>query len=149
MRYDWLQTVGTRVIDPSYVLVALIAASAALCLARRPRTAASLSVAALALVAVVSIKPLPHVFLLGPLEARFPVWRDDSKDVSGIVILGGGLNVELARWRPGSGLASPSGRLTEAVFLARRFPHAKLLYSGGGEIASEAEQGRVLLARLE
>jgi uncharacterized SAM-binding protein YcdF (DUF218 family) len=93
-----------------------------------------------------SWKPLPQA-IIRPLEERFPVWNGTPTGVAGIVILGGALEPELSRW-PGSGLSNSTGRITEGVFLARRFPHAKVIYLGGGETISEAEQARVLLNRL-
>ena len=149
---ETLSRVVSLIVDPSFMLVGTLVASALLHLARRRRAAAILVIAAISLTAIVSLKPVTNL-LLRPLEERFPELsedceREECKKVGGIVVLGGGLNAEAASSRSGSGLSSASGRVTEAAILARRFPHAKILYAGGGETQPEAEQGKDLLVRL-
>ena len=134
-------------LDPFTFLICLLLASSFLAIARRRRGATIVLVLALVVIGLAGWKPFPK-FIIRPLEERFPIWKDSGDDVAGIVVLGGGLNAELFRWRPGSGLSGASGRLTETVFLSRRFPAAKILYSGGGESMSEAEQGREFIGRL-
>lgn len=133
--------------DPTLGLVCLLVASSILTLLRRIRAGTILLHISVAVVALVSWTPLPQL-IIRPLEQRFPVWHDTDDDITGIIILGGALNPTLASWRPGSGLASASGRITEGVVLARRFPHAKLLYSGGAQGVSEANIGFVLMTGL-
>ena len=53
-------------------------------------------------------------FLLIPLETRFPAWDARSAAPDGIVVLGGGL-----------------GRIFAAARLARQYPGARVVYSGG------------------
>jgi uncharacterized SAM-binding protein YcdF (DUF218 family) len=133
-------------LDPHGILIWLLLASCLLALAQARRSALTAVLFAMTLMVLASWKPLPQTFLR-PLESRFPSWQDAGADVVGIVILGGALDGEAAAWI-GSGLSNATGRITEGVFLARRFPQARILYAGGGETVSEADQGRLLLGRL-
>lgn len=85
--------------------------------------------AALALL-IAGLTPLGHALLL-PLEQRFPVWREDGRTPTGIIVLGGSFDttVSVARGRPA--LNESAERLTEAASLARRFPTARLVFTGG------------------
>ncbi|MDF0581266.1 YdcF family protein [Bradyrhizobium yuanmingense] len=69
--------------------------------------------------------------LLEPLENRFPAWVPTADPPTGIVILGGTTKPEVSAFR---GLAvSDIGidRLIAGAMLARRYPHARIIYSGG------------------
>ncbi len=68
--------------------------------------------------------------LLTPLEERFP--RPAAPDtVAGIVVLGGGLEGAINLARGGYELNSGGDRFVEAAILARRYPEAKIVISGG------------------
>ena len=60
--------------------------------------------------AIFGLSPLPNALIL-PLMGRFPPWDSDP---DGIVVLGGG----------------GKERITGAVELARKYPDARLLFSG-------------------
>ena len=137
----------TPFFDPHPLLILLLVGSSLLALTQRRRAAAAALLIALMTIGLVGWKPLSK-YIVRPLEERFPVWRESGGDLTGIIVLGGALNPELFALRPGSGLSGASGRLTETVVLSRRFPAAKILYSGGGAWMSEAEPGRQFLSRL-
>lgn len=65
-----------------------------------------------------------------PLENRFPrpPW---PAHVDGAIVLGGGENPEIFRARGVPGFDPSAGRLVASAELARRYPHAKVIYSGG------------------
>lgn len=142
-----LSKLAALVLDPTFLLLAILVGSAWLSRARRRRAATFLVILATGLMGGLSFQPLTCL-LIAPLETRFPAWSNKREDVSGILVLGGGLNGAAATARPGSGLSSASGRITETAFLARRYPTAKIVYSGGGETVSEAEAAKTLLVRL-
>ena len=52
--------------------------------------------------------------LLHPIETRFPAWNPKNGAPDGIVVLGGGID-----------------RIIAAAKLARRYPEARIVYSGG------------------
>ena len=70
------------------------------------------------------------VLLLLPLEQRFPP-PDLKGPVTGIIVLGGGIDQHNSRIRGGFALTDAGDRLTEAVILARRYPEARLVFTGG------------------
>jgi uncharacterized SAM-binding protein YcdF (DUF218 family) len=84
-----------------------------------------------ALVLTLAFGLLPFgMLLLMPLEERFPPWDASRGDPDGIVVLGGMFEPEVAN-RPDSGLNEAAERVTAIAGLARRYPAAKILFSGG------------------
>jgi len=92
-------------------------------------------------------------WLIAPLEGRFP--RPDlarGGPITGIVILGGAEDGRANPPRELAGLNEAAERMTEAVALARRFPQARVVFSGGSAamLATEppeaAAAGRLLEA---
>jgi uncharacterized SAM-binding protein YcdF (DUF218 family) len=92
-------------------------------------------------------------WLLRPLEERFPVPALPER-VDGIIVLGGMVDTaSTAAWgRPK--LNHEADRLTELVALARRYPQARLVFTGGtgalvpGDEPTEAAVARDILERL-
>jgi uncharacterized SAM-binding protein YcdF (DUF218 family) len=68
--------------------------------------------------------------MLNPLEERFPRPPLPQK-VDGIVVLGGGFEGGINLVRGGYELSSSGDRMVETAILARRFPLAKVVASGG------------------
>ncbi|MBL4893179.1 MAG: YdcF family protein [Rhizobiaceae bacterium] len=89
---------------------------------------------------MMSFSPLGY-WLLVPLEERI------SKpalpyDVHGIIILGGGFDSTVSTARNISELNRSADRFIEGTILAKKFPNAKILYSGGSaSILSETKAG--------
>jgi uncharacterized SAM-binding protein YcdF (DUF218 family) len=91
--------------------------------------------------------------LLGPLEERFQRPASLPERVDGIVVLGGGLEGAVNLARGGYEMNSGGDRFVETAVLARRFPAARILISGGvGTILlqgeGDADTGPRLLAAL-
>ena len=130
-------------LTPTNFIVILIGLGLALGLARRTNGFGRglVTLASLAL-AVLAITPAGDA-LLAPLEARFPPFQADGRQITGIVVLGGSLSETVV-----AGVLDPrpdqsADRLFEAARVARRFPDARVLVSGGpeypGTIRSEAD----------
>ncbi len=88
-----------------------------------------------------------------PLEDRFPPVLAPPERVDGIVVLGGAIDDLTSRDRGTPTLTSAANRLTSFVILARRYPNARLVFTGGsGDIvqgvSNEAEYARILLDQL-
>ena len=66
-----------------------------------------------------------------PLEDRFPQVTHPPAHVDGIIVLGGAIETELSADRGIPALNGDAERITEAVILARRYPTARLIYTGG------------------
>jgi uncharacterized SAM-binding protein YcdF (DUF218 family) len=79
-----------------------------------------------------------------PLEYRFepPDLERAGPSIAGIIVLGGGADLQPAGTSQVAGLNEAAERYTEAVALARRLPGAKLIFSGGsgGLLAAEAPE---------
>jgi len=115
---------------PSNAMV--IAALTGIVLMRTKKSArAGFRLTAAALVLIVAFGTLPlGRFLMLPLEQRFPPYDAGSGAPDGIVVLGGVIEPE-ASDRPDSGINEAAERLTAVAGLARRYPGAKILFSGG------------------
>lgn len=111
-----------------------------------------LAFACLALLLVVGAAPL-GALAIAPLENRFPAPPADLPAPYGIVVLGGAIDDDISRARGQTTFDEGAERLTETAILARRYPSARIVYSGGsnslsGRPSSEAEEGRKLLVAL-
>ncbi|APH72500.1 YdcF family protein [Aquibium oceanicum] len=69
--------------------------------------------------------------MLHPLEDRFARPAEMPERVDGIVVLGGGFEGGVNRARGGYELNSAADRFVETAILARRYPQATVLVSGG------------------
>lgn len=87
--------------------------------------------------------------LLHPLEDRFQRPAELPDAIDGIVVLGGGLEGSINLARGGYELNSSGDRFVEAAVLARRFPAARLLVSGGhGAVFLDGEGDAATAPRL-
>ncbi|MBS7544987.1 YdcF family protein [Ancylobacter oerskovii] len=88
-----------------------------------------------------------------PLENRFPAFVDDGRPVAGVVVLGGSERPDIAAARGQPALTQAGERLMALADLSRRYPEARILFSGGsGDIGrpplSEADVVRMALPQL-
>lgn len=73
--------------------------------------------------------PIPRL-LIAPLEDRFPQPPADQPAPYGIIILGGAIKgVESAA--RGQTVYDEGDRIGQAAILARRYPHARIVFTGG------------------
>jgi uncharacterized SAM-binding protein YcdF (DUF218 family) len=70
-------------------------------------------------------------WVANPLEQWYPQLREPPAHVDGIVLLGGALRPRIAADRGTPGLNSDAERMTAFAVLARRYPHARLVFTGG------------------
>jgi uncharacterized SAM-binding protein YcdF (DUF218 family) len=141
----WFFTSPTNVLLAAAILGAILSAGRFARLGRRAATVAP------ALVLVIGIAPV-GVWVMKPLENRFPPPPAQMAPPYGIIVLGGAIDEALGRDRDQVSLAEGAARLTEAVALSRRFPEARLVYSGGsGQLLSRgateaADAGKLFVA---
>lgn len=115
-------------------------------------TASKLIVGGVVLLLVFGFSPLGNVLLLS-LSERFPPWHDSGRVPDGIIVLGGAINPELSAARGVAEINSAAERMTAAVELARRFPSARIVLSGGNNslvnpVSTEAIAGARFLESL-
>src|SRR5262249_12564623 len=97
---------------------------------RLKRAGRGLVSASLVLFLVFGLLPLGKL-LIAPLEDRFPPWDAARGAPDGIVVLGGAIEPALAGMRRASELNEAAERITAIAELARKYPSARILYSGG------------------
>lgn len=118
-------------LEPSNALMLL--AIAGLVLSARPRWGrfgSWLVAGVVAVIAVAGWLPLGSL-ALRPLEQRFPAFVDDGKPVHGIIVLGGGVTPDVTQARGQIATNEAGERLTAMADLARRYPEARVVFSGG------------------
>jgi uncharacterized SAM-binding protein YcdF (DUF218 family) len=143
------KTIGFLVY-PSNALVLLSLLGLGLAATRLRRTGLWLMGTAAVLLAVAGWSPLGNWLIL-PLEQRFPPWDASRGAPDGIVVLGGAISPETSADRDEPQLNEAAERVAAMVFLARRYPDAKLVYSGGsgGLVFNEAMEADYALDLLE
>jgi uncharacterized SAM-binding protein YcdF (DUF218 family) len=82
-------------------------------------------------VAMGGLAVLPAGLWLGPLEGRFPPPAELPGLVDGVIVLGGALDVKRSRRRGRPELNEAADRVIGLLELARRYPDAKLVFTGG------------------
>jgi len=87
-------------------------------------------VAGVALLVICGFSPLGNLVFL-PLTERFPAWSETAREPTGIIVLGGAIYPDLSEARKMPELNGAAERMTAAVELARRYPHAKFVFTGG------------------
>ena len=133
--------VGFFLIQPSNLCLLLTITGLVLARSDRfRRLGGRLAAIGVAALLIAGFTPFGNVVIL-PLEERFP--RPAPADlgaVDGIIILGGFEEARVTKGRHALAVNEAAERLTEAVRLARRFPSAKVVFTGGtGTIVGKGE----------
>ena len=109
-----------------------------------------LMVASIVLLAICGFSPLGN-WLLYPLEQRFPPWDAARGAPDGIVVLGGSIDADLSAAHGGAVVTHAADRIIAAAALARRYPNARIVFSGGSAnlISDDAAGSRLRRALFE
>ncbi|MBN9252081.1 MAG: YdcF family protein [Mesorhizobium sp.] len=100
------------------------------------------------LVLAISAWTSAGALMLNPLEERFQR-PPPPAEIDGIVVLGGGFEGAINLARGGYELNKAGDRFVEAAVLARRYPDAKIVISGGlGSVLLDGEEDATTAARL-
>lgn len=116
--------------DPFSFILLLGLLGLALSFGRLARFGRALRTVCVLLLVIVCFLPV-GTLALRPLEDRFPPPPADLPAPSGIIVLGGAINREMTLARKQPAFTQGEARLTAGVILARRYPTAQLIYSGG------------------
>jgi uncharacterized SAM-binding protein YcdF (DUF218 family) len=116
--------------SPSNLVIAAGLLGVLLLATRLARIGRYLTVASLIALAVMGLSPLGNALII-PLEQRFPPWDDTRGPPDGIVVLGGAITPDVSAARNDVALNEAAERITATVALARRYPDARIIYSGG------------------
>jgi uncharacterized SAM-binding protein YcdF (DUF218 family) len=115
---------------PSNLLIAIGLVGLILLCTRYTRLASWLVVTSLVLIAIAGLSPLGNALIL-PLEQRFPPWDASHGAPDGIVVLGGAISPDVSAARGAVALNEAAERMTVTAELARRYPKARIIFSGG------------------
>lgn len=139
-------------VHPSNTIAMICVAGLVLVLTRWWRAGRALLVAGVVLLLIAGYSPLANVLLLS-LSERFPPWSESGLAPDGIIVLGGAINSEVSAARGVLELDASAERVLAALDLARRYPQARIVYTGGSgnliqRSAAEAPLAGELLKRF-
>jgi uncharacterized SAM-binding protein YcdF (DUF218 family) len=123
------KTVGVMLL-PANFLIGIGLIGALLLATRFAALGRRLMVASIAALAICGFSPLGN-WLLYPLESRFPPWDASRGAPDGIIVLGGSIDSDLSAAHGGAVVRGAADRIVAAAELARRYPNARVLFSGG------------------
>ena len=115
---------------PSNFIACLLLIGLVLLLIFRSRSAALVLVSGAIALCVAALSPLGNV-LLTPLEQRFPTMQYPDRGIDGIIVLGGSYDTVSHGYMSTIVLEEDSEPMAVMVDLARRYPKARIIFSGG------------------
>jgi uncharacterized SAM-binding protein YcdF (DUF218 family) len=117
---------------------------------RFARAGRVLAFASLIVLAILGLSPAGNALII-PLEERFPRWDATRGAPDGIIVLGGAISPDVSTARGEVALNEAAERLTVAAELARRYPDARIVFSGGSGalIYDEGAEAPLALRLLE
>lgn len=130
--FFYLSKILWFLLQPSSLIALLIAGGLAMMKTTRARLARRLIGSGVAALVILGLSPLGGALIL-PLEERFPrpdVSQPGTK-VDGIIVLGGAEDQRVGRKRGVMSFNEAGERMMEAAGLARQFPQARIVISGG------------------
>jgi uncharacterized SAM-binding protein YcdF (DUF218 family) len=134
---------------PSNWLILAALAGTILLFTKRIRTGRALLLASMLGIVILGLSPVAKV-LFYALESRFPPWDATGPEPTGFIILGGSIDPDISAAHDQVALTDAAERLTVVADLARRYPHARIIFTGGNGTlfgrASEATYAARLLA---
>ncbi len=118
------------VADPASLLLIFMVLSLILTVTPWRRAGIRLAIACVVCLVTITVLPIGQ-FMLGGLENRFPQAAALPDRIDGILLLGGSTNQRLTELRGQVALNERAERIVAFVDLARRYPDARLVVSGG------------------
>lgn len=143
----WFFTTPSNLL-PSLVLLGLMLAA----FTRYRRSSFTLAITATLLIFLCGMAPVANWVML-PLEQRFPTHQPTDSSLDGIIVLGGSVMGDETMMRRQLTINEAGERIVALGDLARRYPSARIVFTGGGgtllyEGTSEAEAVRAYAATL-
>ncbi|MFM8699844.1 MAG: YdcF family protein [Hyphomicrobiales bacterium] len=115
---------------PSNLLALIAFFGALLALTSWRRTGLTLAITGSALLLLLGFLPIGRL-IVEPLETRFPKWVEDGRPIDGVIVLGGPVApVQSKAWNT-LALGGGAERIIAMADLARRYPSAKVVFTGG------------------
>jgi len=134
------KTLGIMLL-PTNFLIGVGLVGVILLATRFARLGRNLAVASVVLLAICGFSPLGN-WLLYPLEQRFPPWDAARGAPDGIIVLGGSIHADVSAERGTPVVGNAADRIIAAAALARRYPNARVVFSGGSAnlLANDARE---------
>ena len=147
-----LSKVLWAVIEPGNLLLIVLVLGCVLTLTRRRRLGQALVTLAILGFLTVAILPVGRVAIQA-LENRMPAPKTLPEQVAGVVVLGGMIDQYISRDRDQPAVGGAAQRLIQFAELARRYPDAKLVFTGGSgrlgeQTVKESDEVKPFLAWL-
>jgi uncharacterized SAM-binding protein YcdF (DUF218 family) len=135
---------------PSNLIATIAAIGMVLLFTRFRRAGRLLATLGIALLLLAGLSPLGNL-LIYPLEQRFPPWDGSRGAPAGIVVLGGAISPDVSAAHGTPALNESAARLTAIADLARRYPAARIVYSGGNArlLSKQGKEADYALPLLE
>jgi uncharacterized SAM-binding protein YcdF (DUF218 family) len=143
------KTIGVMLL-PTNFLIGIGLFGAILPATRFASLGRKLMIGSLVVLAIAAFSPLGN-WLLYPLESRFPRWDATLGAPDGIVVLGGSIDAELSAAHNVPVIRNAADRITATAALARQYPNARIIFSGGSGnlISNEAREADYAEAALD
>src|SRR5262249_48292203 len=135
------KTLGVAIL-PTNFLLGLGLLGALLLLTRFCSLGRKALVLSIVLLSICAFSPLGN-FLLYSLESRFPPWDASHGAPDGIIVLGGPIDADISMAHNAPVIRSAADRIVAAAALARKYPNARVIFSGGSPnlIFNDAREG--------
>lgn len=149
MFFVFSKTLGIMLL-PTNFLIGMGIVGALLLASRWAAFGRKLMIASVILLAICGFTPLGNL-LLYPLEQRFPPWEAGSGAPDGIVVLGGSIDADLSLVHGVAVFAGAADRVITAAALARQYPQARIIFSGGSSnlLSNDAKEADFAVAVFE
>lgn len=115
---------------PSNLLIILALLGVLLLGTRFARAGRRLLIGSVIALAMIGLSPLGNLLII-PLEERFPPWNESQGGPDGIIVLGGSISADVSAARNIVALNESAERVTVVAELARRYPAARIIFTGG------------------
>lgn len=134
-------------ISPDSLIVILGVSAWITAMLKWQRISRSLLAACALLLLLIGFFPVGE-WLIAPLENRFTTNSALPSEVDGIVVLGGAISPLMSNIWQQPEVGSAADRLTNFLYLARLYPNAQLVFTGGSGAITEQEFKEAEMAQI-
>lgn len=147
--FFYISKLAWWILNPSNAVTFAIGVAIILLFTGRIRTGRGILLAVAVFVGALALLPIPDI-LVNTLEQRFPRPDPLPEKVDGIILLGGAQRPRMTKEYGTPALNGAANTVTTFLWLARRYPGAKLVFTGGSgdpldQSLTEAETLRLFL----
>jgi uncharacterized SAM-binding protein YcdF (DUF218 family) len=145
--FFYLAKLAWLVLAPSHLVLWLAVAAAISLAAGRVRLAQGLAVATALVLIGFGVLPTGDM-LARALENQYPRPATPPAHIDGVVSLGGGLETGILLERQAPGWATSETRLVSTFELARRYPTARVVFTGGWGFDADAKAAKYIFDQM-